>query len=104
MINEYLKTKRDPLKPYRPVPQIVCADGFKISVQASSFTYCQPREDNAPQYTHVECGFPSAEPEFLMEYAENPDDPTETVYGYVPIELVEQLITLHGGIAAGEQV
>jgi hypothetical protein len=103
MINEYLKAKRNPLSLCSPVPPIVCVDGFEISVQASECHYCQPREDNAPQYTHVECGFPNAEPELILEYAENPDDPTETVYGYVPIELVEQLITLHGGIAAGEQ-
>jgi hypothetical protein len=103
MINEYLKAKRNPLSLCSPVPQITCVDGFKISVQASSVHYCQPREDNAPQYTEVECGFPNAEPELILEYAENPDDPTETVYAYVPIELVEQLITLHGGIAAGEQ-
>jgi hypothetical protein len=101
MINEYLKAKRDPRSPYAPVPTIVCVDGFKISVQASSGHYCEPREDNA-QYTEVECGFPSAVPELILEYAENPDDPTETVYAYVPVELVEHLITLHGGIAAGE--
>jgi hypothetical protein len=33
-----------------------------------------------------------------MEYAEDPDNPTNTVYGFVPIELVEQLIENHGGI------
>jgi hypothetical protein len=103
MINEYLKAKRNPLSLCSPVPPIVCVDGFEISVQASSGHYCTPRQNHPDVYTHVECGFPNAEPEFILEYAENPDAPTETVYGYVPIELVEQLITLHGGIAAGEQ-
>jgi hypothetical protein len=33
-----------------------------------------------------------------MEYAESAEYPTETVYGYVPVELVEKLIEFHGGI------
>jgi hypothetical protein len=37
------------------------------------------------------------EPE-LMEYAEDPVDPTGTVYGWVPVELVNKLIDKHGGI------
>ena len=33
-----------------------------------------------------------------MEYAENPDDPTDTVYGWVPVEVVEAVVNNHGGI------
>lgn len=33
-----------------------------------------------------------------MEYCENPENPTDTVYGYVPIEVIEEIITKHGGI------
>jgi hypothetical protein len=47
----------------------------------------------------VEVGFPSAVPELILSHAEDADRPTETVYGYVPINLVEELIDLHGGIA-----
>ena len=48
-------------------------------------------------YESVELGFPSIEDELINEYAE--DEPyTETVYGYVPIEIVEELINKHGGI------
>ena len=36
--------------------------------------------------------------EYIMGYAENEDDPTETVYGYVPVVLVEKLINLHNGV------
>lgn len=74
-----------------------CKDGFKISIQASRTHYCSPRTDTGPWYK-VELGFPSAEPEFgIMEYAENPEDPTGTVYAYVPISKVEQLVNYHGG-------
>ena len=50
-------------------------------------------------YESVELGYPSIEDELINEYAE--DEPyTETVYGYVPIEIVEELINKHGGIKA----
>lgn len=32
-----------------------------------------------------------------MPYAEDPEALTETVYGYVPVTLVEQIIEKHGG-------
>lgn len=72
-------------------------DGESISVQASGFHYCSPR-DNAGPYYAVECGYPSVRPqEEMMEYVENYDEPTETVYGYVPIQVVQDFINLHGG-------
>lgn len=88
---------------------ITCADGFSLSVQANNGAYCRPRT-NIAEWSAVEVGFPSAKPEFFAEYAEssgytNEDtgevefiDYTNTVYGYVPIELVEQCIELHGGM------
>ena len=78
------------------LPQIRCADGFCISVQAGNSMYCTPRDNEGP-WTQVECGYPSLPPEFISEYAESPDSPCETVYGYVPVELVEKLIDLHNG-------
>lgn len=78
-------------------PRITCADGFSLSVQASRFHYCSPRIDNAVKYTHVEVGFPSERVEALMPYAEDEDDPTGTVYGQVPVEVVWTIINEHGG-------
>ena len=34
----------------------------------------------------------------INSYAEDEYKPTDTVYGYVPMEIVEQLIKKHGGI------
>ena len=87
-------------------PRITCKDGFSISVQASSFAYATPRVDNPPNgYTHVECGFPSTTPKTkeLREFAElcGTDDYTETVYGYVPVEVVQAELEAHGGILEG---
>ena len=87
-------------------PRITCKDGFNISVQGSSFNYSKPREDNPPNgYTHVECGFPSSKPttKALLDYAEcfGDSDYTTTVYGYVPVEVVQAELDAHGGIAVG---
>lgn len=82
--------------------RIVCKDGFSISVQASESSYCNPRGDEGP-YTHVECGFPSSEPKGeLLEFAEDPDEPTQTVYPYVPVSIVMAELELHGGIESGK--
>lgn len=82
---------------YRPAPKILCADGLEISVQASHYHYCSPRTDNALEYYEVEVGFPSEKIEEFMEYAEDSEDPTGTVYANVPVELVEAVIAAHGG-------
>ena len=37
-----------------------------------------------------------------MAYAESPDEPTETVYGLVPKEIVEFLVQKHGGITTSK--
>lgn len=90
------------MKPH--AKKIVCQDGFEISVQASEVHYCEPREDYPGiPYTRVECGYPSSDPgEALKSFQEQPGrDPTDDVYPYVPMEIVEELIESHGGIANG---
>ena len=81
------------------IPRITCTDGFDVSVQAGELLYATPRDDLGP-WTHVEVGFPSERPEpweAWAEYVEDADKPTGTVYSYVPVEMVEALIALHGG-------
>ena len=82
----------------RPRPHLTCADGFSLSIQGNQYAYCTPRHDG-DEFDAVEVGFPSAAPELIGQYAEEPDRPTKTVYGYVPTLLVNQLIDLHGGPA-----
>ena len=47
--------------------RIKCKDGFSMSVQASKRNYCEPRLDNAVEYSKVEVGFPSAEESLLWD-------------------------------------
>ena len=82
--------------------RVLCADGFSMSVQAFDGAYCSPRVDDAPVYTEVEVGYPSQRESLLLPYAENPDAPTDTVYGYVPVETVFLVISKHGGMLEGE--
>lgn len=89
-----------------PHPPIECADGFRMSVQASSYHYCQPRIDNAAFYTHYEVGFPSAIEPLLGAYMERlwrdddepEQDPTQSVYPCVPVRVVAEIIEKHGGL------
>ncbi|MGB9848855.1 MAG: hypothetical protein ACPLSY_03375 [Moorellaceae bacterium] len=80
------------------MPAIVCADGFRLSVQASKHHYCTPRDDYGP-WTEVEVGYPSQEEPLLFPYAEDPGRPSE-VFAYVPIEVVRRVIKKHGGAIA----
>ncbi len=79
-------------------PRLVCKDGFQMSVQASEGHYCEPRENFLNHYDSVEIGYPSEEELLLLDYAEDPDELTDTVYGYVPTELVDKVLEKHGGI------
>ncbi len=78
-----------------------CADGFNMSVQASRYNYCSPRNDRGP-WMSVEVGYPSHLDVLLRPYAEEPDLPTDTVYGYVPSEIILAVVEAHGGQVGGE--
>ena len=79
------------MKDYTVRPMIACMDGFRMSVQNHAGSYC----NNNDTY---EIGFPSEKENSIMEYAEEPERPTETVYGYVPEILINEIIEKHGGI------
>ena len=81
--------------------EVCCLDGFHMSVQASETHYCEPR-DNIGPYDSVEIGYPSMYDINLIKHAEDPDAPTETVYGWVPGYVVRMVIDSHGGMESGE--
>lgn len=83
---------------YAPIPSMRCKDGFAMSVQASALHYCSPRETAAWPYSQFEVGYPSVEEPLLMGYAEDRDRPTDTVYAWVPREVIEAVIDKHGGL------
>ena len=79
------------------VDALVCDDGFRVSIQASVTHYCSPRDNDGP-YSSFELGFPSSADDLITKYADDPDKPTGTVYGYVPLAVVLALIEKHGGV------
>jgi hypothetical protein len=106
-VNEYLEATRHVAQVMTGIlggeflsvrPRIVCVDGLSFSVQAGIALYCAPRESRGP-YSSVEIGFPSDVIPEIMEWAETPATPLETVYGWVPVEVVDAVIAAHGGIA-----
>ena len=113
-INEFIKNhlkvkvlSEDPLMKHMltssRLPQIVCSDGFKMSVQVGSSLYSTPKKV-AKRYSAVEIGFPSEDEPLIEKYAESYYDPdvdfkyTETVYPYVPVKVVDKVLKKHGGI------
>tara|TARA_R110002020_G_C16226849_1_gene768049 strand:- start:717 stop:1034 length:318 start_codon:yes stop_codon:yes gene_type:complete len=81
---------------------VVCADGFEMSVQAHAGAYCLPRMTGAPVYREVEVGYPNMEESLLIEWAEEAHRPTDTVYPFVPVRVVTNVIAKHGGMVSGE--
>ena len=82
------------------LPRIHCADGFNLSVQASRGHYCSPRQNTGPWH-EVEVGMPSERVGAFMGFMdgdEEREDPTDAVYGYVPLKTVDEVIDQHGGI------
>lgn len=97
-INEFLQKYRKQRNGMQIVrPRVRCADGYTVSVQAGEMWYSEPRLD-AGWYSKVELGYPTAVDEELQDYAENKRDLRGTVYGFVPVKLVDEVLTKHGGI------
>lgn len=100
-INEFLQKYRRHCEFYEKMcytrPRVRCADGYTVSVQAGYGIYSIPRRD-AESYTKVELGYPSRMDKSIIEYAATPGSPTNTIYAYVPVEEVDDLLKRHGGI------
>lgn len=99
-INEYVRNNRFFYKARGEItPRLLCKDGFSMSVQASAFHYCSPRESFLPEYSSFEVGYPSEPDRMLTPFADG-EELTETVYPYVPVEVVNAVLARHGGIVA----
>ncbi len=83
------------------LPRIYCKDGFNISIQVNNGNYCESENGTRTfglDWKLVEWGFPS-EPIDAQKYnAEDDDDTTNSVGGYVEIGLIDGLCEEHGGV------
>ena len=86
---------------YQQTPALILADGTTLSIQASFTHYCCPRVSTEYRnYVEFEIGFPNRKIPSLMPYVEDEDNPTETVYAYVPADVVQKVIDECGGVVA----
>lgn len=94
---------KDPEMSLQMTKPLLLANGVILSIQASEYHYCFPRE-NAPVpdydfYEEFELGFPTQKlPEEFTKYAEDADHLTDTVYAYVPKKMLQQYIDSVGGV------
>lgn len=94
MVNELLAS----LKSFREVrPSVICADGFTFNIGASLLHYCEPQDSDGP-YTSVEIGWLSQPEPLLLDYADDATEPIKTLYPFVPVDIVAEVIRKHGGL------
>jgi hypothetical protein len=84
-------------------PRVRCADGVSLSVQASEYAYCHPRQRynrHWTTYNSVEVGYiydkntrPFSPPDIWREYQNGNDE----IWAYVPVSVVEEFLQAHGG-------
>ncbi len=85
---------------YFHLPRIFCKDGFSISIQICKSSYSGSENGIRKfgiDWKLVEWGFPS-QPIDAEKYMCESSETTTSVGGYVPVELMEELIEEHGGI------
>ena len=88
------------------LPRIHCKDGFNISIQVNKGNYCASENGVrtfGTDWKLVEWGFPSEQidgEKYNAEeiFYEEKIDTTQSVGGYVEIELMDALLQEHGGI------
>ena len=81
----------------RAVPSFEMEDGAKMSVQASEYHYCEPRENNPTGgwYSFEVWGCKGLTCEELYSLSETPlDEPS----GWVRFEVLDKIVKAHGGL------
>lgn len=94
-------------------PLGICGDGLEISIQASRFHYCIPKESPTSEdfeYENVEVGFQNHlkvwgwQRKYSRQEWDNPDPcAINCLYGYVSIQDLEKFVKKHGGISSIER-
>jgi|TARA_B110000495_G_C22776860_1_gene454443 hypothetical protein len=85
------------MKTVKVLRHVTCKDGFTFSLQAGPSHYCDPKAI-AEKYESWEIGYPTKEEPLWLKWQEPGNIPTESVYGWVPNDIVNAVIHKHGGI------
>ena len=85
---------------FKPVnPDITCADGFTLSVQASARHFCEPRTNSGP-WSHFEVRCDASET-LLAPFAHEPTM-SPGIFFDVPEGIIVQVMAQHGGRVEGQ--
>jgi hypothetical protein len=88
-VNQHFKIHKGPVR-----PSIRMNDGTYVSVQASEFHYCEPRENDVEKYYTVEVfNWPIGDT-YFHDHGGDEDNPA----AFVPVGIVNFYIEKHGGI------
>lgn len=88
-----------------PNKAVRCADGFRVSVQASSMHYAHDSSGGEAPYWSLDPEIVYPFVSFELGYPTEcvpcwPDDVDDGVWGFVPRETVAQILEAHGGVVA----
>lgn len=72
-------------------PMLQLTDDLALSIQASEFHYCIPRDNKGP-WVRVEVAVSGGVPKILKPFYDG------SICGYVPVERINYLIHKHGGV------
>lgn len=103
-LSDYLKLSQG--EDNIPRPLVRCNDGFSLYISAGQNARSEPDVElsDTTRYEEVEVSYPSeADPvlkKFADEYLYLTGDLTDSVFPYMPVELVEEMLESHGGIDA----
>lgn len=78
-------------------PRLVCEDGFAFNVDAGQQFYSEP-DGFSMKYITVQLSNVSESIDVLLEFGFPDGSYDFGTYKFVPVELVDSLIELHGGI------
>lgn len=81
-------------------PRVECADGLSFSAQADATLFCAPRNSVGP-WQAVEVALPSRPVARFEPYRMYDNEPECSVYGYVPLGCVVEVIVEAGGLLHG---
>ena len=79
------------------VPYIVTNHGVQLSVQASKFHMCLPKEDYRPEYVAYEVMI-LGQKEVVLPEGFQPHTIDGYLFGYVPLDKLEKLVNHFGGL------
>lgn len=83
------------------LPRVYCKDGFNISIQVNQGNYCASENGTRTfglDWKLVEWGFPSEPIDGEKYNAEDKENTTNSVGGWVDVKLIDELCEEHGGL------